>query len=74
MVDIDAIQLVISDVDGTLITPDRELRPATIGAVDHLRDAGIAFAVVSGRPPRGIEMLVGPLSGACRSPAQPTGQ
>lgn len=55
------IQLVVSDVDGTLVTPDKELTPATIEAVHRLRDAGIAFAVTSGRPPRGMDMLIEPL-------------
>lgn len=55
------IQLVVSDVDGTLVTPDKELTPATVAAVARLRDAGIAFAVTSGRPPRGMDMLVDPL-------------
>ncbi len=46
-------RLVLSDVDGTLVNSDRELTPATIDAVGRLRDAGIAFALTSGRPPRG---------------------
>lgn len=57
-----AVRLVLSDVDGTLVTPDKELTPATVDAVRALGDAGIAFAVTSGRPPRGMEMLVEPLS------------
>lgn len=51
----------LADVDGTLITSDKELTPATIEAVKRLADADIAFALTSGRPPRGMEMLVDPL-------------
>jgi Cof subfamily protein (haloacid dehalogenase superfamily) len=55
------IRLVVADVDGTLITPGRVLTERTRAAVCALRTAGIAFAIVSGRPPRGLSMLVGPL-------------
>jgi Cof subfamily protein (haloacid dehalogenase superfamily) len=56
------IRLLLSDVDGTLVTSKKELTPASIRAVDRLREAGIRFAVTSGRPPKGMEMLVGPLA------------
>jgi Cof subfamily protein (haloacid dehalogenase superfamily) len=55
------LRLLISDVDGTLVTPDKELTPATIAAVAALGDAGVLFAVTSGRPPRGLAMLIEPL-------------
>ena len=57
-----AISLVISDVDGTLVTPDKEITPASVQAACRLADAGIAFTVVSSRPPAGLRMLVEPLS------------
>ena len=56
------IALVLSDVDGTLVTSDKVLTRASIDAVAALRDAGIGFAVTSGRPPRGMSMLIEPLS------------
>jgi Cof subfamily protein (haloacid dehalogenase superfamily) len=56
-----AIRLVLSDVDGTLVTPDKKLTERSIDAVRHLGDAGIAFAITSGRPPRGVSMLIDPL-------------
>jgi Cof subfamily protein (haloacid dehalogenase superfamily) len=56
------IRLVVSDVDGTLVTSDKVLTPASVAAVGRLHEAGIRFAVTSGRPPRGMAMLVGPLS------------
>jgi Cof subfamily protein (haloacid dehalogenase superfamily) len=55
------IELVLADVDGTLVTPEKELTDRTIAAVRHLKEAGIGFAVTSGRPPRGMAMLVEPL-------------
>ena len=56
------IRLLLSDVDGTLVRSDKSLAPASIEAVAALREAGIRFAVTSGRPPRGMQMLVEPLS------------
>jgi len=55
------IALVLADVDGTLVTPEKELTARAIAAVRRLKQAGIAFAVTSGRPPRGMAMLVQPL-------------
>jgi Cof subfamily protein (haloacid dehalogenase superfamily) len=60
------IRLLLSDVDGTLVRSDKSLSDASIEAVAALHDAGIRFAVTSGRPPRGMEMLVEPL--ALRTP------
>jgi Cof subfamily protein (haloacid dehalogenase superfamily) len=56
-----AIDLVIADVDGTLVTDDKRLTMATRQAVAALREAGIRFAITSGRPPRGMRMLSAPL-------------
>jgi Cof subfamily protein (haloacid dehalogenase superfamily) len=55
------ISLLVSDVDGTLVTDDKVLTDPNIAAVRRLRDAGIAFAIVSSRPPRGMRHLVEPL-------------
>jgi len=52
------IRLFIVDVDGTLVTPEKELTPRAIKAVDELYDAGIKFTITSGRPPRGMKMLI----------------
>jgi Cof subfamily protein (haloacid dehalogenase superfamily) len=57
-----AISLVISDVDGTLVTPDKQLTPASTQAAHKLASHGIGFTVVSSRPPAGLRMLVAPLS------------
>lgn len=55
------IKLLISDVDGTLVTKDKRLTPASIDAVRELRARGIQFSVTSSRPPFGMRMLREPL-------------
>ena len=55
------ISLVLADVDGTLVTEDKVLTPRAGAAVKALHVAGIAFAITSGRPPRGMAMLIDPL-------------
>jgi Cof subfamily protein (haloacid dehalogenase superfamily) len=55
------IRLLLADVDGTLVTQDKVLTDEAVEAVHRLHQAGILFAVTSGRPPRGMEMLVEPL-------------
>jgi len=60
------ISLVLADVDGTLVTAEKVLTPRATAAVMALHAADIAFAVTSGRPPRGMSMLIEPL--ALRTP------
>jgi Cof subfamily protein (haloacid dehalogenase superfamily) len=55
------IKLVLADVDGTLVTHDKVLTPRAIASVQSLARANIAFAITSGRPPRGMQMFVEPL-------------
>src|SRR6185437_1455699 len=55
------IKLLIADVDGTLVTGQKILTDAACRAVERLRAAGIELAITSGRPPRGMAMLVEPL-------------
>ncbi|HZR68454.1 MAG TPA: HAD-IIB family hydrolase [Burkholderiales bacterium] len=56
------ISALVSDVDGTLVTPDKILTVANRAAAARLGAAGIAFAIISSRPPRGLRMLTGPLA------------
>jgi hypothetical protein len=56
------VSLVIADVDGTLVTADKILTPRASAAVAALHAAGIGFAITSGRPPRGMAMLIEPLA------------
>ena len=57
-----SIKLVLADVDGTLVTHEKVLTPRAIASVQALARAGIAFAITSGRPPRGMQMFVEPLA------------
>jgi Cof subfamily protein (haloacid dehalogenase superfamily) len=56
------VRIVLADVDGTLVTQEKVLTERAIAAVARVRAAGIEFAVTSGRPPRGMSMLVEPLA------------
>lgn len=56
------IKLLVSDVDGTLVTPDKKLTPAALDAVRALHARGILFTITSSRPPIGLRMLIEPLS------------
>jgi hypothetical protein len=51
------ISLVLADVDGTLVTEEKILTKRAQDSVRALHDAGIRFAITSGRPPRGMAML-----------------
>lgn len=55
------ISLVVSDVDGTLVTRDKALTPRAIAAVERLHARGIGFSICSSRPPFGLRMLIEPL-------------
>src|SRR4051794_26592604 len=68
------ISLVVSDVDGTLLTKDKTLTDGARRAVHRLHDAGIGFTITSSRPtlgmrfliePLGITLPVGPFNGSC---------
>ena len=57
-----SVRLLLADVDGTLVTQDKVLTDRAVDAVHKLADAGVLFAVTSGRPPRGMSMLIEPLN------------
>jgi len=68
------IALVVSDVDGTLLTKDKVLTAGAISAVRRLADSGVDFTITSSRPtlgmrfliePLGITLPVGPFNGSC---------
>jgi Cof subfamily protein (haloacid dehalogenase superfamily) len=56
------IALVVSDVDGTLVTKDKVLTDAARGAVQRLHEAGIGFTITSSRPSFGMRFLIEPLA------------
>jgi Cof subfamily protein (haloacid dehalogenase superfamily) len=68
------IQLVIADVDGTLLTDDKRLTESAREAAGKLEKLGVAFTLVSARPPRGMLPLIASLPihvpfGACNGAA-----
>ena len=61
MADKQKISLVLADVDGTLVTEKKVLTERAQAAVLRLHEAGIRFAITSGRPAKGMAMLFDPL-------------
>jgi hypothetical protein len=55
------IALVVSDVDGTLLTKDKVLTEAAQRAVRRLEESGVGFTIVSSRPTIGMRFLIEPL-------------
>jgi HAD superfamily hydrolase (TIGR01484 family) len=53
--------LVVSDVDGTLLTKEKLLTDRAIGSVRKLHEAGIGFTITSSRPTLGMRFLIEPL-------------
>ena len=49
-----SIALVVSDIDGTLITSNHEMTQATRAQAERLYAAGIGLSLASSRPPRSI--------------------
>lgn len=55
------ISAIISDIDGTLVTDDKVLTDRARAAVAALQVQGLAFSIVSSRPPRAMRRFVGEL-------------
>lgn len=54
----DKVEVVISDVDGTLLDNNKQLTSEAPAAVERLYKAGIRFTIASARPPRMVRELV----------------
>src|SRR5260370_6225809 len=52
------ISAIVSDVDGTLVSNEKQLTDRTRAAVAAIRKAGIPFSIISSRPPRGMAPLM----------------
>ncbi|MBV1838086.1 Cof-type HAD-IIB family hydrolase [Acetobacter estunensis] len=50
----DVVRLVVSDMDGTLLTPHKQVTQATVKAIARLREAGVAVCLVSSRAMPGV--------------------
>ena len=55
------IALVVSDVDGTLLTKDKTLTEGATRAVRRLEESGVGFTITSSRPTIGMRFLIEPL-------------
>ncbi len=51
------IRLVVSDVDGTLVTKDKRVTPAALDAIRRIRERGILFTIISSRPPKAMKVV-----------------
>ena len=51
------IRLLVSDIDGTLVTKDKQLTEATKNAAYRLNERGIALVLTSSRPPHGVALF-----------------
>ena len=55
------IRLLVSDIDGTLVTKDKALTPAVRAAAARLGERGVKLVLVSSRPPHGVELFASAL-------------
>ena len=51
------ISILLADVDGTLVDSQKRITERAKAAIQKLSEAGVKFAVTSGRPPRGMKMI-----------------
>lgn len=50
-------QLLVLDIDGTLVNSQKKISPATLEALLQLQQSGVRLAIASGRPAQGIHPL-----------------
>lgn len=66
-------RLIATDLDGTLLRPDRSVSPRTARVLEELRLAGVPIVLVTGRPIRWLrlvyEQLLTPLPAICANGA-----
>lgn len=53
-----AIKLLVADIDGTLLDPEKQLTDAVRRSVRKVMDAGVLFSIISARPPKGTKFLI----------------
>ena len=51
------IRLLVSDIDGTLVTKDKVLTPAVRAAAESLAANGVKLVLTSSRPPHGVTLF-----------------
>ena len=53
-----AIKLLVADVDGTLLDPQKQLTEAVRHSVQRVKQEGVLFTIISARPPRAVQFLI----------------
>lgn len=63
----ETIRMVVSDMDGTLLTSDKTIAPSTLAMVEVLKERGIPLCLASARPPGAMTRYIQQLglSGQC---------
>lgn len=56
--DLGAVRLVAVDVDGTLLTTNHQVTPATVAAVHEAREHGIEVVLTTSRPPPALRPIL----------------
>lgn len=59
------IRLIASDVDGTLLNSRGEISPENLAAIRAAQEAGIVFAIASGRFPENVYVRIRPYGLSC---------
>lgn len=49
------IKMVVTDLDGTLLSPQKEISQKAIEVIQNLKEQDIKFTFITGRPPYGIQ-------------------
>ena len=52
------VKLLVADVDGTLLDPQKQLTERVRQSVLKVKQAGVLFTIISARPPRGTHFLI----------------
>jgi hypothetical protein len=52
------VKLLVADIDGTLLDPQKQLTDKVRQSVLRVKEAGVLFSVISARPPRAVKFLI----------------
>ncbi len=53
-----AVKLLVADVDGTLLDPEKQLTDRVRDSVLRVKEAGVLFSIISARPPLAVKFLI----------------
>ena len=48
------VKMIVTDLDDTLLTPDKEIAPEAVSLIGGLAEQGIRFTFITGRPPYAV--------------------